>query len=84
MNCLVFATLVPLLLIGLLKRVLNKRVNGDTCTERTRDTSHKYGLPGVQRLRSIHHKITVIQVPWADLDLSHMKPESFSSRNKLH
>lgn len=47
-----------------------KMVN--TSTKWTRDTSHKDGLPGVQRLRSIHHKITVVQVPGADLDLSHM------------
>lgn len=43
----------------------------NTSTKWTRDASHKDGLPGVQRLRSIHHKITVVQVPGADLDLSH-------------
>lgn len=56
----------------------------DTCTERTRDASHKDGFPRVQRLRSIHHKITVVQVPRADLDLSHTRATGFSSRNKLH
>lgn len=53
-----------------IKKSFCKMVN--TSTKWTRDTSHKDGLPGVQRLRSIHHKITVIQVPGADLDLSHM------------
>lgn len=48
----------------------------DTCTERARNSSHKDGFPWVKRLRSIHHKVAVIQVPWADLDLSHTKPTS--------
>lgn len=56
----------------------------DTCTEWTRDASHKDGFPRVQRLRSIHHKIAVVQVPRADLDLSYTKPTRFISRNKLH
>ncbi|KAG7220091.1 hypothetical protein INR49_008985, partial [Caranx melampygus] len=43
----------------------------DTCAQRTRDSSHKDGFPRVQRLRPVHHKVTVIQVPGADLDLSH-------------
>lgn len=55
-----------------------------TCTKWTRDPSHKYGLPRVQRLRSIHHKITVIQVPRADLDLSGTQNKQVSAlENKL-
>lgn len=54
-----------------------------TCTKRTRDPAHKYGFPWVQRLRSIHHKITVVQVPWADLDLSNKeKANRFQQENK--
>lgn len=55
----------------------------NTGTERTRDTSNKDGFPWVQRLRSIHHKITVIQVPGADLDLWRTKQTGFNSWNKL-
>lgn len=34
----------------------------------TRDTPHKDGLAGIKRLRSVHNKITVAQVPRADLN----------------
>lgn len=57
-----------------------------TGTQGTRDAAHKYGLPGVQRLRSVHHKVTVVQVPGADLDLSHTHIHThagFSSTDKL-
>lgn len=55
-----------------------------TSTEWARDASYKYGLPGVQRLRSVHHKITVVQVPGADLDLSHTHTHKQTHRFQLH
>lgn len=48
---------------------LREKINKLTRTQRSRNTSHKNGLSGVQWLRTIHHKITVIQVPGPDLDL---------------
>ncbi len=67
-----------LLLIHLLEKEekINVKMRA-TCTERTRDTSNKDGFPRVQRLRSIHHKIAIVQVPRADLDLSHTKTNRF-------
>jgi len=40
-----------------------------TCTQGTRDTPDKDGLPRVQRLRAVHYKVAVVQVPGPDLDL---------------
>lgn len=40
-----------------------------TCSQRTRDAAHKDGLAGIKRLRSIHHKIAVAQVPRTNLHL---------------
>lgn len=40
-----------------------------TRSQGTRDTPHKDGLAGIKRLRSVHNKITVAQVPRADLNL---------------
>ena len=40
-----------------------------TCSEGARNTAHKDGLAGIERLRSIHHKVTVAQVPRSNLHL---------------
>lgn len=50
-----------------------------TCTEWTWNSTHKYGLPRVQRLRAIHHEIAIIEIPRANLDLL-QKP----ARNKTN
>lgn len=54
------------------EHVLNSRRNKGralTCSQRTRDSAHKDGFAGIQRLRSVHDKITVAQVPGANLNL---------------
>lgn len=44
-----------------------------TSSEGTRDAAHKDGLAGIQGLRSIHHKVTVAQVPRSNLHLIKVK-----------
>ncbi len=51
-----------------------------TCSEWSRYPSYKDGLPRIERLRPIHHKICVTQVPWSDLNLQNYKtgPETLA------
>lgn len=40
-----------------------------TCSQRARDSTHKDGLARIEGLRTVHHEITVTQVPWSYLHL---------------
>lgn len=55
------------------ERLHYSRYNEQRCvitrSQGTRDSSHKDGLAGIKGLRSIHHKVTVTQVPRPNLHL---------------
>lgn len=46
-----------------------------TCTQGSRNTSYKNCFSWIQWLRAVHYKVTVIEVPGSDLDLSKKKPK---------
>lgn len=51
------------------KKIISSSPQFHTCSKRSWHSSNEDGFPGVQRLRAIHHKITVVQIPWTDLYL---------------
>lgn len=53
----------------------HKRANV-TCTQRPRDPAYKDGFAGIQRLRPVHDKVAVTQVPGTDLDLCKVETDN--------
>ena len=61
-----------------------KRFNQSlTCPQRPGHAPHKDGLAGVQGLRAVHHKVTVTQVPGADLDLDRGNNRVMKHKTKI-